>query len=81
MSELVHVCINGRLVQVAGGTSVAAALIGLNVACHTSITGEERGPLCGMGICYECRLTINGVPARLACQTVCTEGMEVRTNG
>jgi sarcosine oxidase subunit alpha len=44
------------------------------------VLGESRGPLCGMGICMECRVTINGQPHCRSCQTLCEEGMEVRTD-
>jgi hypothetical protein len=44
------------------------------------VTGQLRGPLCGMGICFECRLTIDGLPQRASCQTFCRTGMEVRTD-
>lgn len=33
-----------------------------------SVTGEPRGPLCGMGICFECRATIDGKPHVRTCQ-------------
>jgi hypothetical protein len=32
-----------------------------------------------MGICYECRVAIDGQAQRLSCQTVCAEGMQVVT--
>lgn len=81
MSEFISFRINDRLVQVARGTFLAAALMQQETGCRTSVTGESRGPVCGMGICYECRVTINGVPDQLSCRTLCTEGMEVRTDG
>uniref|UniRef100_A0A7V4XU06 (2Fe-2S)-binding protein n=1 Tax=Acidobacterium capsulatum TaxID=33075 RepID=A0A7V4XU06_9BACT len=80
MPELISLRINHRLVQVAYGTSVAAALMQQEAGCRISVTGETRGPLCGMGICYECRVTINGVPDRLSCRIPCAEGMAVRTD-
>jgi len=49
-------------------------------AFRRSVTGEPRGPLCGMGICFECRVTIDGVPHSRSCQTPCADGMEVRTH-
>ena len=44
-----------------------------------SVSGALRGPLCGMGVCQECRVTIAGRAHRLACQTLCTPGMQVVT--
>jgi hypothetical protein len=36
--------------------------------------------LCGMGICLECRVTIDGREHSRSCTTLCAEGMEVRTD-
>ncbi|MFH2037980.1 MAG: 2Fe-2S iron-sulfur cluster-binding protein, partial [Chloroflexota bacterium] len=36
----------------------------------TSNRGEARGLYCGMGICYECIVTVNGRPNVRACQTL-----------
>ena len=75
----VQILVDGTAVQVAPGTSVAAALAHLPPGCtRTSVTGQARAPLCGMGVCHECRVQING-RRRLACQTVCLEGMCVQT--
>jgi predicted molibdopterin-dependent oxidoreductase YjgC len=73
--------IDGRLVRVTAGSSVAAALRvagGMGVA-RTSVTGQLRAPFCGMGVCQECRVRIDG-RRRLACQTVCADGMRVETS-
>jgi sarcosine oxidase subunit alpha len=45
--------------------------------CRFSIEGEARAPLCGMGICMECRVTVNGIPHQRSCQLICAPGMEV----
>ncbi|MGB6194182.1 MAG: 2Fe-2S iron-sulfur cluster-binding protein [Terracidiphilus sp.] len=76
---LVSITINGRVVQVAEGTSVAAAMLAAGEACRLSVRGEPRSPLCGMGICMECRATVNGIPHRLTCQMLCAAGMQVVT--
>lgn len=76
----VQLTINGQAVTVPAGSVVAAAIAraGVNIYRH-SVQGEERAPLCGMGICFECRVTINGQAQRLSCQTLCADGMEVVT--
>jgi predicted molibdopterin-dependent oxidoreductase YjgC len=69
--------INGRTVTVMPGITVAAALaLAAMPATRTSVSGEPRTPLCGMGICQECRVRVDG-RVRLACQTVCGSGMHV----
>ncbi len=79
MSEEFSITVNGKGVRVAAGTSVAAAVMTANEPCRLSVQGESRAPLCGMGICMECRATVNGVPHQRTCQLVCTSGMEVVT--
>ena len=75
--------IDGHTLSVASGSSVLAAVAhaagGANVVTRRSVSGDARGPLCGMGICQECRVTIDGVRHRLACQTLCAQGMSVET--
>jgi predicted molibdopterin-dependent oxidoreductase YjgC len=79
--DSITLTIDGRPVVVPPGTSVAvAAILARGPGFRRSATGRLRGPLCGMGICSECRLTIDGRPQRISCQTVCSPGMEVRTD-
>jgi predicted molibdopterin-dependent oxidoreductase YjgC len=79
MSE-VRLTVNGREVRVPAGTIVAAAVANAGVVVYRrSVRGEPRAPLCGMGICFECRVTIDGRAHCLSCQTVCEEGMRVVT--
>ena len=87
MAETITLNVDGRSVSVARGSSVVAAVAlaaGMiagdsAVVTRRSVGGALRGPLCGMGVCQECRVTIDGVRHRLACQTLCAEGMEVVT--
>jgi predicted molibdopterin-dependent oxidoreductase YjgC len=77
----ISLTIDGRAVRVPEGTSVAVAVMTARApGFRRSVTGRLRGPLCGMGICYECRLTIDGLPQRTSCQTPCRSGMEVLTD-
>ena len=73
--------VNGVEVTVPEGAMVSAAIAiaGVN-AFRRSVTGEPRAPLCGMGICFECRVTVNGRAHVRSCQLPCEEGMEVRTD-
>jgi D-hydroxyproline dehydrogenase subunit gamma len=75
----VNVSVNGRVLDVPEGTIVAAALLNSNAHCRTSESGEPRYPLCGMGICFECRAVIDGIPHRRTCQIACREGMIVES--
>jgi sarcosine oxidase subunit alpha len=81
MPEMITVMVNGVRVVVAEGSMVSTAVFVTGAASfRQSVTGEPRGPLCGMGICYECRVTINGQPHCRSCQVLCQNGMDVRTN-
>jgi aerobic-type carbon monoxide dehydrogenase small subunit (CoxS/CutS family) len=80
MSEPVTLTVNGQRVDVPSAATVAVAIVLAGAACRRSVTGERRGPLCGMGICFECRAVINGTPHCRTCQILCVSGMEVRTN-
>ena len=74
---LVHFKLNGQAAVVPAGTSIAAALYlcGDGLARH-SVSGQARAPVCGMGMCQECRVQVNG-QSQLACQTLCAPGMVV----
>jgi D-hydroxyproline dehydrogenase subunit gamma len=81
MSESIQVKVNGKPVSIAAGTIVAAAVvIGGESAFRRSVLGKPRGPLCGMGICMECRVTINGRKHCRSCQILCEPGMEIHTD-
>jgi len=71
--------VNGRPVFAPAGASAAAAMLLAGVVCRVSLRGEPRGPLCGMGICMECRATVDGVPHTRTCQMTVREGMEIVT--
>jgi len=66
-------------VVVSPGTTVAAAVLIAGAYPRLSVSGEPRGPLCGMGICFECRVTIDGMPHQRSCQILCEPGMQVAT--
>jgi sarcosine oxidase subunit alpha len=69
------ILLNGQPYQVNRGTSLAAAMAGL--PGRRSASGEPRAALCGMGICHECRVTVDGHAQQRACQLLVREGMEV----
>lgn len=79
MLSQLSVTINGTPVIVPSGTTVAVAMALAGQVCRTSVSGERRGPLCGMGICFECRVVVDGNPHVRSCQVVCQQGMEVET--
>jgi sarcosine oxidase subunit alpha len=79
LSQTLSITINGEAVQVRAGTTVAAAILQAGAASRSSVRGEPRQPLCGMGICYECRARIDGQAHQRTCQIFCRAGMQVAT--
>jgi sarcosine oxidase subunit alpha len=82
VSGAVEIEVDGRAVLAPEGVSLAAALMGAGVsAFRTSVGGEPRGPLCGMGVCWECRVSVDGEAHRRACLEPVRSGMRVTTGG
>ena len=79
-SPRVSIHINGRPVEVVDGMSVAAAIAQLRLPFRRSVRGQMRAPLCGMGVCFECRVQIDGVAQQRACMAPVREGMQVITD-
>jgi len=73
------VSINSRPVGAFEGETVAAVLLaeGLRSFRRTPKMSAHRGVFCGIGICYECVVTVNGVPSVRACTTPVTPGMVI----
>ena len=80
MPDSVRLTVNGNEVTVVRGATVAVAVMMVGGSCRRSIQQQPRGPLCGMGVCFECRVTINGEPHCRGCQILCREGMKVTTD-
>jgi sarcosine oxidase subunit alpha len=81
MADSVTLSVNGIAVTVPSGAMVSTAVAMTGVSLYRrSVTGEPRAPLCGMGICFECRVTIDSRAHCRSCQVVCQPGMEVRTD-
>lgn len=77
----VAVTVDGQALHVPIHTTVSAALVladGIR-GNRVSVTGEPRAMLCGMGVCQECRVRVDGRTHVLACQTVCRDGMTIDT--
>jgi sarcosine oxidase subunit alpha len=77
----VHLLVDGQAVEVPAGASVAAAVARIAPARFLdSVHGTPRAPLCGMGVCFECRVRIDGHAQLRACMTPAREGMQVATH-
>ncbi len=71
--------VDGRRVPAEPGQTVAAALIsaGITVFRHTP-TGAPRGIFCGMGVCFDCLVTVDGLADQRACVTPARPGMRIQ---
>ena len=80
MPDTVALTIDGTWVQVPAGVTVAAAIsMKGESAFRHSVSGLPRGPVCGMGICFECRVTVDGRQHVRSCQMIARDGMIVVT--
>ncbi|MGY8635450.1 (2Fe-2S)-binding protein [Bradyrhizobium sp. 14AA] len=79
-SEAVTITFEGRACKVPAGISVAAALLAAGVRdFRSSVVGQApRAPYCMMGVCFECLVEIDDVPARQSCLIQVRDGMQVR---
>jgi predicted molibdopterin-dependent oxidoreductase YjgC len=61
------------------GETVAGALLAAGVRTfRQSVGGQPRGYYCGMGVCFECRVRIDGRANQRACMTPVRAGMHVQ---
>jgi hypothetical protein len=76
-----HFMFDGLPVLACEGETVAAALFaaGHRTLRTSSRAGAPRGLFCGMGVCFDCLVRVNGRPNLRACQTPVADGMIVET--
>ena len=82
-STTVRLTVDGQPVLAGAMDSVAAALLAAGTATlrRTPASGAPRGLYCGMGVCFDCLVTIDGMPNQQACLTPVRDGMTVETGG
>ena len=78
----VTVTVDGQPIPAYHGETLAAALLaaGRRTFRHTVPGGHPRGLFCGIGMCFDCLVTVDGVQIR-ACVTPVQDGMQVSTTG
>ncbi|MGB7023733.1 MAG: 2Fe-2S iron-sulfur cluster-binding protein [Candidatus Acidiferrales bacterium] len=81
MPRVFPVTVNGAQVDATEDmTALAAILLSGTTTLRRSVSGEPRSALCGMGVCFECRVIINGERHCRSCQIRCTQAMDIRTD-
>ena len=75
----VQIVVDGAPLPAYEGESVAAALLaaGRRALRTSPDRAEPRGMYCGIGLCFDCVLPIDGQPAVRACQTPVRDGMRI----
>lgn len=77
-----NIQINGRRTSVLPGQTLAAALSASgHRVFRRNRQGAARGLFCGMGACFECLVTVNGLPDQRACMIPVEAGMRVELPG
>lgn len=77
-NDRVALIVDGQELDAFAGETVAAAMIANGmVAQSQDKDGSPRGHFCGMGVCHDCLVVIDGIPSQRACMTKVTAGMAV----
>jgi NADPH-dependent 2,4-dienoyl-CoA reductase/sulfur reductase-like enzyme len=80
MTGTVRFTFNGKTLEGRHGESLAAALMSAGVVrLRETRTGEQRGIFCGMGVCQDCLVEVDGEPNRRACMTKLEGAVSVRS--
>lgn len=75
--------VNGTPVSAAAGETIATALLarGQMALRATPKQGRPRGLFCAMGVCFDCLVTVDGVPNMRSCVTAARDGMRIELPG
>lgn len=77
----IRLTVDGKSVKAFEGETVHAALTAAGIRqLNPPKSNRARGVFCGMGICYECLVTINQLPNQRACMTLVQDQMEIHTH-
>jgi len=79
MTRRISFFFNGQSVSGEEGQSIAAALLnsGVTELRKTRFEGEPRTIFCGIGICFDCVVTVNNVANQRSCLIEITDGAEI----
>jgi predicted molibdopterin-dependent oxidoreductase YjgC len=82
VSDRLALSLDGTPLAARPGQSVAAALTdaGIRSWRTTRHGGRPRGLFCGIGVCFDCLLTIDGQPNQRACLVPARDGMRLETS-
>lgn len=77
---MIEITVDGEPLAGSEGQTVAGILLAAGrTSWRTTRSGAPRGVFCGIGACFDCVVTVNGVPDIRACRRRATDGDEIRT--
>jgi aerobic-type carbon monoxide dehydrogenase small subunit (CoxS/CutS family) len=81
MTEKVSFTFNGKDFQCESGQTIAAALIAADQRelRSTRFGNEPRSIFCGIGICYDCVVVVDGIANQRSCLIEARDGMKVES--
>jgi predicted molibdopterin-dependent oxidoreductase YjgC len=79
--RVITITVDGAALEAREGESIAAALLasGHRATRWTARTGEPRGYFCGMGVCHDCLVVVDGLPNVRACMTPARVGQRIES--
>jgi predicted molibdopterin-dependent oxidoreductase YjgC len=78
--QAVSIIVDGVPLPAYMGETIAGALLAAGRrAWRRTSHGQPRGVFCGIGLCFDCLVTVNGTPNVRACLTPVAAGMVVET--
>ena len=80
IADTFEIEVDGRTLLARKGQTIAEALLANGLrGLRMTRKQSPRGVYCGMGICYECRMIVNGIPNVRTCMTPATPGCRIAT--
>ena len=76
----IEITVDGETVTGLAGQTVAGVLLAAGrLSWRTTRSGAPRGVFCGIGACFDCLLTVNGIADVRSCRRRAADGDEIRT--
>ncbi len=78
--QAITILVDGVSLRAYAGETIAGALLTSGQrAWRLTRHSQPRGLFCGIGVCFDCLVTVNGTPNVRACVTPVADGMVVKT--
>src|SRR5690625_3032361 len=78
--DIVSLAIDGKLYTVPKGYTLATAIAyAKGLSFRQTVRGDQRGPVCNMGVCFECSAYVEGKGNVRTCMIEAENGMVVNT--